>query len=53
VPSDCVISDNPEDRDRSLTWLAGYCAIVADSKEIMDTIDAKGELPRMVVKTLP
>ncbi len=53
VNSDCVVSDNPEDRDRSLAWLNGYCATVADSKEILETIDAKGELPRRIVKTLP
>jgi len=53
VPSDCVVSDSPADRDRSLTWLSGYCAIVADSKEIIDILDAKGELPRREVKTLP
>jgi nicotinamidase-related amidase len=53
VNSDCVISDNPADRDRSLTWLDGYCATVADSKEILESLDVKGELPRRVVKTLP
>jgi nicotinamidase-related amidase len=53
VASDCVVSDNPADRDRSLTWLSGYCAMVADSTEILETLDAKGELPRRVVKTLP
>lgn len=53
VPSDCVVSDNPADRDRSLTWLSGYCATVAHSKEILETLDTKGELPRRVVKTLP
>ncbi|PYC83186.1 cysteine hydrolase [Streptomyces tateyamensis] len=53
VPSDCVVSGNPADRDRSLEWLAGYCATVADSKEIFDVLDAEGELPRKVVKILP
>lgn len=53
VASDCVVSDNEADRDRSLTWLAGYCATVADSEEILQLLDTKGELPRMVVKTLP
>ncbi|WP_409491127.1 cysteine hydrolase [Amycolatopsis sp. cmx-11-12] len=53
VPAECVVSDKTEDRDRSLAWLAGYCATVASSKEILETLDVKGELPRMVVKTLP
>ncbi|WP_410602536.1 cysteine hydrolase [Amycolatopsis sp. lyj-90] len=53
VPAECVVSDKAADRDRSLAWLAGYCATVASSKEILETLDTKGELPRMVVKTLP
>lgn len=53
VASDCVVSDNEADRDRSLSWLAGYCATVADADEILQILDTKGELPRMVVKTLP
>ncbi|MFJ6617910.1 cysteine hydrolase family protein [Kitasatospora sp. NPDC091335] len=53
VASDCVVSDNAADRDRSLTWLSGYCATVADSREVLDTLDAKGELPRRIPKTLP
>ncbi|AUI57345.1 cysteine hydrolase [Amycolatopsis sp. BJA-103] len=53
VPAECVVSDKTADRDRSLAWLAGYCATVASSKEILETLDIKGELPRMVVKTLP
>lgn len=53
VASDCVVSDNEADRDRSLTWLSGYCAQVADSDEILRILDTEGELPRMLVKTLP
>ncbi|GAA2136172.1 cysteine hydrolase [Kitasatospora kazusensis] len=53
VPSDCVVSGNPEDRDRALEWLGGYCATVADSAEILAVLDAQGELPRKVVKILP
>ncbi|MCX4744055.1 cysteine hydrolase [Kitasatospora sp. NBC_01287] len=53
VPSDCVVSGNAEDRDRALEWLGGYCATVADSKEIFDVLDTEGELPRKVVKILP
>ncbi|MER5884177.1 cysteine hydrolase [Streptomyces sp. NPDC001941] len=53
VPSDCVVSGDPEARDRSLEWLSGYCATVADSEEILAQIDATGELPRKVVKILP
>ncbi|MFI6448447.1 cysteine hydrolase family protein [Kitasatospora sp. NPDC050543] len=53
VPSDCVVSGNPEDRDRALEWLGGYCATVAHSDEILATLDEQGELPRKVVKILP
>ncbi|MCW5249543.1 MULTISPECIES: cysteine hydrolase [unclassified Streptomyces] len=53
VPSDCVVSGDPEARDRSLEWLRGYCATVADSAEILETLDTEGELPRKVVKILP
>jgi nicotinamidase-related amidase len=53
VPSDCVVSGDPEARDRSLEWLRGYCATVATSAEILEILDAQGELPRKVVKILP
>ncbi len=53
VASDCVVSDNAGDRDRSLNWLSGYCATVAESERILDALDAKGELARRVPKTLP
>ncbi|MGW3633606.1 cysteine hydrolase [Streptomyces sp. NPDC005122] len=53
VPSDCVVSGDPDARDRSLEWLRGYCATVADSAEILNTLDTQGELPRKVVKILP
>lgn len=53
VPSDCVVSGNPEDRDRSLEWLAGYCATVAPSDEILRVLDEEGELPRKSVKIYP
>jgi len=50
VPSDCVISTNPEDRDRALEWLDSYCATVADSAEIVQLLDERAELPRKAVK---
>jgi nicotinamidase-related amidase len=50
VPSDCVVSANPEDRDRALEWLEGYCATVAPSDEILRALDTLGELPRKAVK---
>lgn len=53
VPSDCVVSGNPADRDRSLEWLASYCATVTDSGEILRILDDAGELPRKVVKIYP
>ena len=49
VPSDCVVSSNPEDRDRALEWLEGYCATVAPSGEILRVLDTLGELPRKAV----
>ncbi|MEV7970152.1 cysteine hydrolase [Sphaerisporangium sp. NPDC088356] len=53
VPSDCVVSGNAADRDRALEWLAGYCATVAPSEDILSSLDVGGELPRKVVKILP
>jgi nicotinamidase-related amidase len=49
VPADCVVSAREEDRVRALDWLAGYCATVADSAEILEILDLKGELPRKEV----
>lgn len=49
IPSDCVVSANPDDRDRSLVWLAGYCATVTTSDDILRTLDAEGGLPRKMV----
>lgn len=50
VPADCVVSARPEDKERALEWLAGYCATVSDSAEILRLIDELGELPRKTVK---
>lgn len=49
VASDCVVSAREEDRQRALERLDGYCATVADSAEILRTLDARGEPPRKVV----
>ncbi|MFE3260864.1 cysteine hydrolase [Nocardia sp. NPDC059091] len=51
VPSDCVFSAVEADRQRALEWLEGYCATVADSEEILRTIDENGGLPRKETKT--
>lgn len=51
VPSDCVVSARPEDRDRALEWLAGYCATVVGSDELLRVLDANGDLPRQAIKT--
>lgn len=51
VPSDCVVSARPEDRDRALEWLAGYCATVTGSAELLRVLDAEGDLPRKAIKT--
>ncbi|MEU6882055.1 isochorismatase family cysteine hydrolase [Streptomyces sp. NPDC046712] len=51
VPSDCVVSAKEADKVRALDWLAGYCATVVDSAEILRLIDTDGELPRKVVQT--
>ncbi len=50
VPTDCVVSGNPEDRDRSLAWLDSYCATVARSQDVLAALDEHGELPRKKVK---
>lgn len=51
VPSDCVFSAIEADRLRALEWLEGYCATVADSEEIIRTLDENGGLPRKETKT--
>ncbi|MEU2258169.1 cysteine hydrolase [Nocardia xishanensis] len=51
VPSDCVFSAFESDRHRALEWLAGYCATVASSEEILLMIDENGGLPRKETKT--
>ncbi len=51
VPRDCVVSARPEDRDRALEWLEGYCATVSDSQEIVRILDVDGSLPRKEIKT--
>jgi isochorismate hydrolase len=49
VPADCVVSAREEDRVRALDWLAGYCATVASSDEILAQLDQTGDLPRKEV----
>jgi nicotinamidase-related amidase len=51
VPGDCVVSARDRDKIRALDWLDGYCATVADSDEILATLDRDGELPRKVFQT--
>ncbi|WP_285761700.1 isochorismatase family cysteine hydrolase [Nocardiopsis ansamitocini] len=51
VPSDCVVSARDKDRIRALDWLDGYCATVAESDEILRTLDVEGGLPRKVFVT--
>ncbi|MFI5616763.1 cysteine hydrolase family protein [Streptomyces sp. NPDC051567] len=51
VPSDCVVSARTDDKDRALEWLAGYCATVSDSDEVLRVLDAEGGLPRKNIKT--
>ncbi|WBB96666.1 MULTISPECIES: isochorismatase family cysteine hydrolase [unclassified Solwaraspora] len=51
VPADCVVSARPEDRDRALEWLAGYCATVTPSAEVLRVLDQHGALPRKEIKT--
>lgn len=50
VASDCVVSTREEDRQRALEWLAGYCAGVATSSEIITLLDRDGRLPRQVAR---
>ena len=41
VPSDGVTSTRREDTDRSLDWLADYCAKILPSEEIYNMIKSK------------
>ncbi|XBS68878.1 cysteine hydrolase [Acerihabitans sp. KWT182] len=45
VPNDCVFSPTAEDTERALQWLAGYCATVAPSAEILSWLDKHDDLP--------
>jgi len=45
VPDDCVFAPKPEDTKRSLEWLAGYCATVAPSSEILARLSKSDDLP--------
>ncbi|WON77441.1 cysteine hydrolase [Serratia sp. UGAL515B_01] len=45
VPDDCVFSPTSEDTDRALEWLAGYCATVAPSAEILSWLSKSDDLP--------
>lgn len=45
VPDDCVFSPTNEDTERALTWMAGYCATVAPSNEILSLLKNKNDLP--------
>lgn len=45
VPDDCVFSPTLEDTERALTWLAGYCATVANSSEILTLLRDRHDLP--------
>ncbi len=45
VPDDCVFSPTTEDTDRALEWLAGYCATVASSAEILTLLHKSDDLP--------
>ncbi|MCE0825726.1 MULTISPECIES: cysteine hydrolase family protein [Buttiauxella] len=45
VPDDCVFSPTTEDTDRALEWLAGYCATVAPSTEILSLLNKSDDLP--------
>lgn len=45
VPNDCVFSPMPDDTDRALEWLAGYCATVASSSDILARLQKSDDLP--------
>ena len=45
VPDDCVFSPTNEDTERALTWMAGYCATVASSSEILSLLNKYNDLP--------
>lgn len=41
VPKEGVVSTRPEDVERALKWLAGYCAKILTYKEIFDLVSDK------------
>ncbi|TMQ16910.1 MAG: cysteine hydrolase [Deltaproteobacteria bacterium] len=45
VPEDCVFSPKPEDTKRALDWMAGYCATIAPSSEILARLSTSDDLP--------
>ena len=50
VASDCVVSTREEDKKRALDWMAGYCASVADSTEILALIDSGADMTSQVAR---
>lgn len=46
VPDDCVFSPTAEDTIRALEWLAGYCATIAPSKDILSLLSNSNDLPQ-------
>ena len=45
VPDDGVFAPNQEDTRRALEWMAGYCATVASSAEILARLGQSDDLP--------
>ena len=44
VPSDGVVSTRPDDTNRALEWMAGYCAKVMTLKEILEFVKSENSL---------
>ena len=45
VPEECVFSIHEEDKQRSLEWMRGYCAVVCPAGEIIQRLRRGEDLP--------
>ncbi|MBW8059062.1 MAG: cysteine hydrolase [Solirubrobacterales bacterium] len=52
IPSDAVVSAQPEDKERALEWLRSYCATILSSEELLAAI-AADNLPEFSVVPIP
>ena len=52
IPSDAVVSAQPEDKERAIEWLQSYCATILSSEELLAAI-AADNLPEFSVVPIP